>query len=87
MYFIRIILGLLCLAGAFGPGILAGSLLNSVILPKLTAGSNVYIIHQTIVVAGYHIHGWQLYAVPLVLALIALGLAGAGLFLIASKRR
>jgi hypothetical protein len=62
-------------------------LFTHVVVPKLTAGPNVHIIHETVIVGGREFHGWQVYAVSSVAALATIGLVGGGLFLILSRSR
>ena len=84
MRIIRIIIGLVCVLMAIWPGHIAAGLFIHVVWPKLTAGPNVH-LHQTVIVAGHHLQGWQIYGVPSALALLALGLVSGGLFMIFSR--
>jgi hypothetical protein len=81
---IRVIIGLLCVVAALWPGSLAITLFRYVLVPRLTAGPNVH-IHETVIVCGRELQGWELYAVPSIAALAAIALVGGGLFLILSR--
>jgi hypothetical protein len=84
MRIIRIIIGLVCVFMAIWLGQMAAGLFIHVVWPKLTAGPNVH-LHQTVIIAGHDLQGWQIYGVPSALALLALGLVGGGVFMIFSR--
>jgi len=85
----KIILGLLCLITSFWPGYIAAVLLYHVV-PLGASGpagihDSYYIVMDPVFFGGLELQGWLIYAVPSGLGLLALGLAGAGVWLLVSR--
>ena len=86
MRLIKIILGCLCMLGSIWPGCLAANFLARFVWPKLTAAPGV-IIHYTVFFAGCRFSGSQIYELTASLALVAVALAVAGLWLVRSAAK
>ena len=84
----KIIVGLLCLITAFWPGYVAAVLLYYVVWLGASGPAGIhdsYIVMDPVFFGGCELQGWLLYAVPSGLGLLALGLAGAGVWLLMSR--